>query len=76
MKVLCYLLGSIAFSATAMAVDPSALPGTEPLTWTDELSAKMHLAALEEVDKVIDSSLASRAGLWKRDTSSAAAYVR
>ena len=61
-------------SAHASAAEP--LPGTEALTWTDDLSAKMHIAALHDVDKVIADSVKDRAKLWHYDVSSVEAYEK
>ncbi|MDB6137970.1 MAG: putative dienelactone hydrolase [Verrucomicrobiaceae bacterium] len=61
----------------ALAAEPPAiLPGTNPLTWTDDLSTRMHLAALHDMDQVITESVANRAPFWHRDVSSVEAYKR
>ena len=71
------LLAVIAFTARSIfAADAPTLPGTEPLTWTDDLSARMHLAALRDVDKMIAESLPARGKYWHRDASSPEAYAR
>jgi dienelactone hydrolase len=58
----------------AASADRSPLPGTEPLTWTGDIAARM----VEGVDRFLLSETAKalerRAGFWRRDTSSAARY--
>ncbi|MDB6118725.1 MAG: putative dienelactone hydrolase [Verrucomicrobiaceae bacterium] len=57
----------LALTLRAIAAEPAAiLPGTEPLTWTGDLSTKMHEAALHDVDKRIDESVTNRSKLWHR----------
>ena len=60
----------------APAADVVPFPDTEPLLWTDDLSAKMHLAALHDVDKVIADSAKERAKRWHYDRSSAEAFEK
>src|SRR5579871_4697635 len=50
------------------------LPNTQPLTWTDDLSTRMHEAAHKDVDRMIADSIKNRAALWHRDFSSSGAY--
>ncbi|MDB6074730.1 MAG: putative dienelactone hydrolase [Verrucomicrobiaceae bacterium] len=67
----------LALTSRAIAAEPAAvLPRTEPLTWTGDLSTKMHEAALHDVDRRIDQSVTNRAKLWHYDTSSVEAYER
>lgn len=69
------LIAGIAFMARCiLAENATTLPGTEPLTWTDDLSARMHLAALRDVDKMIAESPLARTRHWHRDGSSVQAY--
>lgn len=65
-----------ALALQAAAEPVAVLPGTEPLTWTDDLSTRMHEAALHDVDKMIDDSVVNRAKLWHYDVSSVAAYEK
>ena len=50
------------------------LPGTKPLTWTDDIASRL----VEGVDRFLlrelDRSIERRARFWKRDTSSAENY--
>ena len=76
MKFLPLILGPALVALCALAEDPTPFPGTEPLTWTGDLSARMHEAALHDVDKMITDSLPARAQYWHRDESSPEAYER
>jgi dienelactone hydrolase len=51
-----------------------ALPGTQPLTWTGDLSEKMMDGAHRFVERKIDESIRTRQHYWKRDLSSRLAY--
>ena len=75
MKRLPPLL-SLAFLAITAFAEDNPFPKAEPLTWTGDLSAKMHEAALHEVDGLITASPAARAALWHRDLSSPEAYEK
>lgn len=55
---------------------PEVLPGTRPLTWKDDISAKMLDGAHQFIDEKIAASLASRPTLWNRDFASREAYER
>lgn len=55
---------------------PQVFPGTKPLTWEGDLSAKMLDGAHKFIDAKINASIASRAALWNRDLSSREAYER
>ncbi|EDY16617.1 hypothetical protein CfE428DRAFT_5897 [Chthoniobacter flavus Ellin428] len=64
MKLSVLLSGLFVFAFAALADDIVTLPGTPPLTWTGDLSAKMHEAALRDMDKRIEDSAAQRAKYW------------
>ena len=60
----------------ASAQSADILPGTQPLTWDGDLSARM----VEGIDKFLmretDRSIAARQKLWRRDFSSRDAYAK
>ena len=74
MNLRFLLIGASLAACAANAQDP--FPGTAPLTWTDDLSARMHEAALHSVDKIIADAPAARGKLWHRDLSSPEAYAK
>lgn len=51
------------------------LPGTEPLTWTEELDIKMMEGAHRFVEQEIGESVKARQKFWSRDLSSPQAYA-
>ena len=53
---------------------PQVLPGTKPLTWEGDMSAKMMDGAHKFIEDKIDESLLNRHKLWNRDFSSREAY--
>ena len=53
-----------------------ALPGTQPLTWADDLSVKMMDGAHRYVELKIDESLRTRQRHWNRDMSTREAYEK
>ena len=72
-----FCLGAVLYSlTTACAESADALPGTQPLTWEGDLSARM----VEGIDKFlmreIERSVETRQKLWKRDLSSRHAYEK
>ena len=52
------------------------LPGTEPLTWEGDLSARMVAGIDQFLMGELDRSVVERQKLWKRDFSSRAAYEK
>jgi dienelactone hydrolase len=76
MKLPALLPALLALATSAIAADIVTLPDTQPLTWTGDLSAKMHEAALHDMDERIAHSLTERAKLWHRDISSPQAYAQ
>ena len=56
----------------AGAVDP--LPGTKPLTWTDDIASRLVAGVDRFLLREIDRSAEGRVKFWKRDTSSVAGY--
>lgn len=69
-------LGAAASPARSQSNKPEPLPGTDPLTWSGDLSARMHEAALQDVDRRIATSPQAREALWHTDTSSPEAYEK
>lgn len=55
---------------------PGALPDTQPLTLTGDLSTQMHQAALRDMDRKIAESIQTRWEFWLRDFSTSEAYER
>ncbi|MGZ8559057.1 MAG: dienelactone hydrolase family protein, partial [Chitinophagaceae bacterium] len=53
---------------------PEILPGTKPLTWEGDLSAKMLDGAHKFIEEKINESIVDRLKLWNRDFSSGKAY--
>lgn len=53
---------------------PEFLPGTKPLTWNGDLSAKMLDDAHKFIDEKINESIANRTKFWKRNFGSRQAY--
>lgn len=53
---------------------PEVLPGTKPLTWDGDLSAKMLDGAHKFIEEKINESIVNRLKLWNRDFSSQEAY--
>ena len=60
--------------AAASDAQVHTLPGTQPLTWTGDLSEKMMDGAHRFVERKIDESIQTRQKYWKRDLSSHQAY--
>ena len=52
------------------------LPGSDPLTWTGDLSVKMMDGAHRYAERKISESMDARKKHWKRDCSSRAAYEK
>ena len=69
------LLASVLLAAITTRAD-DALPGTELLTATGDLSRQMHEAALRDMDLKIEESLKTREQFWHRDLSSPEAYEK
>jgi dienelactone hydrolase len=78
--LIAIALATHLFPARLIAADPlpppgEALPGTQPLTWTDDIASRMVDGAdrflLSEIEKSVDR----RARYWKRDTSVADRYA-
>ncbi len=76
MKLTALLPALLALTTSVIAAEVVTLPGTQPLTWTGDLSAKMHEAALHDMDQRIADSLTGRAKRWHPDTSSPEAYAQ
>ena len=73
------LLQCMALTAAAPGVSvagSSPLPGTQLLTWDDDLSERMMDGAHRYVQRKITESLQNRKQFWHRDFSSRAAYEK
>lgn len=64
MKLPALLSGLLVIATAALAEDVVILPGTQPLTWTGDLSAKMHEAALHDMDQRIEDAAVQRVKFW------------
>src|SRR5438093_12652754 len=70
--MICTLILHMGLAASDAQV--RALPGTQPLTWKEDLSEKMMDGAHRFVERKIDESIQTRQKYWKRDLSSHQAY--
>jgi dienelactone hydrolase len=73
------LLHCMALTAAAPNLsfaEPLPLPGTQPLTWDDDLSEKMMAGAHRYAQRKISESLPNRKQFWHRDFSSRAGYEK
>jgi dienelactone hydrolase len=66
---------SWALQVPAAAQSGSPLPGTKPLTMTGDIASELVAGVDRFLLKQIDAAAAKRAGYWKRDFSSHAAYT-
>ncbi len=64
----------LVFSPWAISADP--LPGTQPLTWDDDIASRMVAHADRFLLAELGRSVESRAAFWNRDFTSSAAYAR
>lgn len=69
---LCLLIVPLAAGAQTTDV----LPGTEPLTWEGDPSARMVAGIDKFLMGELDRSVVERQKLWERDFSSRAAYEK
>jgi dienelactone hydrolase len=67
--VFALLMGGV----QALAGD-EPLPGTRPLTWTDDIASRLVAGVDRFLLRELDRSAEGRAKYWKRDTSSAEGY--
>jgi dienelactone hydrolase len=67
---------ALAVSVPDFSKAQTALPGTAPLTWDDDLATRMMTGAHQFIDRLIAESPSRRATHWHRDFSSPAAYER
>src|SRR5438132_7875353 len=58
----------------AFAAQPETLPNTQPLTWTGDLSTKMHEASHRDIERRLAESVDSRQKYWHRNTTSPENY--
>ena len=71
MPVICLLTVLILLPAAALA---QSLPGTAPLTWTDDLSVRMMDGAHRFAERKIAESAVARQRHWRRDFASRERY--
>jgi len=70
-------IGLLLFLPTSnFAAEGETLPGTAPLTWTGDLSAKMLDGCHAFIDRKLADSIQSRRQYWRRDFSSREAYEK
>lgn len=62
---------TVSYEFTAM---PPVMPGTSPLTWEGDVSARMLDEAHLFIDKKLDEAVGQRGQHWKRDFGSKASY--
>src|SRR5690348_15605967 len=60
----------------ALAVEPTPLEGTEPLTLTGDIPAQLRAGISRFLARETERSVTERAKLWKRDFSSREAYEK
>ncbi len=63
-------------ASTPLRSAPVTLPGTRPLTWTGDLSARMVDGAHRYLDRKLAASVRDRQRYWRRDLSSRSAYEK
>jgi hypothetical protein len=68
------LIPAVLFIATAQAQTKPPLPGTEPLTWSDDLASRMVAGIDRFLLRETEKSNERRAQFWKRDLSSPENY--
>ncbi|HEV8292078.1 MAG TPA: dienelactone hydrolase family protein, partial [Tepidisphaeraceae bacterium] len=72
----CAFLSALIFIAAARAQDKLPLPGTQPLTWHDDIASRMVAGIDRFLLREIEKSNDRRAQFWKRDLSSAENYQK
>ncbi|MBM3831966.1 MAG: hypothetical protein FJ403_01580 [Verrucomicrobia bacterium] len=72
----CLSLLVLSSCALANAAEMATLPNTQPLTWNEDLSAKMLAGLHQFAERKIDQSIEARQKHWKRDFSSREAYEK
>jgi dienelactone hydrolase len=70
------LVALMCLPVSASADEADCLPGTEPLAWEDDLSARMLDGAHRFIDRKIAESVELRPRHWRRDLSSPEAYEK
>lgn len=73
---LLYSFTAAAASGVLAAAEPTALPGTQPLTWQGDLSERMMDGAHRFVERKIAESVDGRSKFWHRNFSSREAYEK
>jgi dienelactone hydrolase len=76
--LLCALLLASSTVTAAPAQDqppPAVLPGTQPLTWTDDIASRLVDGADRFLLDQLQQSIAARSRHWHRDHSSPATYA-
>jgi dienelactone hydrolase len=69
------LLMALACAAGAQDTEKT-LPGSRPLTWEGDLAARMVAGVDAYLTRETEASVRTRVALWRRDTTSPAAYER
>ena len=75
-KVQWLALWLLIVPLAAGAQTTEVLPGTEPLTWEGDVSARMVAGIDKFLMGELDRSVVERQKLWQRDFSSRAAYEK
>jgi dienelactone hydrolase len=75
-RVLMACALALYLGASAPAQQAHTLPGTQPLTWDGDLSARMMDGAHRFVERKIEESIHTRQRYWTRDFASRQAYER
>ena len=73
---LLQAFGALAAVPELASAATTVLPGTQPLTWNDDLSERMMDGAHRYVQRKIAESVRERQNFWHRDLSSREAYER
>jgi len=72
----CAFLLALIFITAAHAQDKPLLPGTQPLTWHDDIASRKVAGIDRFLLREIEKSKDGRARFWKRDFSSAENYTK
>jgi dienelactone hydrolase len=75
-RELLQAFGTLAATSGLSSAAAPVLPGTQPLTWDDDLSERMMDGAHRYVQRKIAESVSGRQQFWHRDISSREAYEK
>lgn len=73
---LCFISAQDSPGKNSHSVTSEVLPGTQALTWNEDLSVKMMDGAHRLIEEEINKSVAARSAYWHRDPGSREAYNR